>query len=283
METNQFIKATVGIVVVLLVIIAVAIPIFSGIQLGNLTTVDLEGDRYSQIEDPVTITVVNNDSSGITLKIDDKEQLYTEAQPITDIVGYLNIRVLGSLDSGLSIQIGVTTTSSMAYPILKAESESVTIGSNYIESKNGNFDLAGPVYIKDDSGGYVLFTGETADIPVSMTFIGLAGATYGAACTFENGVIVQVGNKIGDEISSLVNTEPFDVEDGFVKAILPTTIQTSVFEITALIVPQEDGEISNIEAAINSILNIIPILMIVGLIIAAVAAFITLKSRGGGA
>lgn len=274
METNQFIKATVEIVVVFLVIIAAAIPIFSGIQLGNLTTVDLEGERYSQIEDPVTITVVNNDSSGITLKIDDKEQLYTDAQPITDIVGYLNIRVMGSLESGLSIQIGVTTTSSAVYPILKEESESATIGSNYIESKLGNFDLAGPVYIKDDSGGYVLFTGETADIPVSMTFIGLTGATYGAACTFENGVIVQVRNEIGDDISSLVNTEPFDVEDGFVKAILPTTIQTSVLDITALIVPQEDGEISNIEAAINSILDIIPILMIAGLIIGVAGTFL---------
>ncbi len=274
MQSNGFIGIVIGVIVSIIVITAVAIPIFSGIQLGNLTTVDLEGERYSQIEDPVTITVVNNDSSGITLKIDDKEQLYTDAQPITDIVGYLNIRVMGSLESGLSIQIGVTTTSSTAYPILKEESESATIGSNYIGSKLGNFDLAGPVYIKDDSGGYVLFTGETADIPVSMTFIGLAGATYGAACTFENGVIVQVRNKIGDDISSLVNTEPFDVEDGFVKAILPTTIQTSVFDITALIVPQEDGEISNIEAAINSILDIIPILMIAGLIIGVAGTFL---------
>ena len=284
METNQFIKATVGVVVVFLVIVAVAILVISGINVGTTTTLDVEGQRYSLIEDPITISEVSSDSSSITIDIAGVEYTYTEGQLMSEIIGYgFDIAIIEP-------ESAVSEFSLMLHYITPTGSESfyfsnLTIEADHFVRNNMSYDLFGPAYIKDDSGGYALITEGSVDVPAHSTFIGMTANSYDSISgLFENGIMTKYGTDEQDEIPSNYDKEPFEISNGMIHITMPVIYwPPDIGSFDMLIIPLEYTVVSDSDAAIISILNIIPLLMIVGLIIAAVASFITLKSRGGGA
>lgn len=286
METNQFIKATVGVVVVFLVIVAVAIPVISGINVGTTTTLDVEGQRYSLIEDPISISKVSSDSSGITLDINGVEHTYTEQQIVMEVVAYgfkmTVVEPRGGSDD-FSVQVGYTTERGSSTFFLNK----ITLEADHFTNVPTGMDytLFGPAYLKDDSGRYALFTGESVDVPIDVTFIGINSDEFGInSGLFENGIMTKYNNKEQSDISDNYDKEPFEISDGMIHITMPVIYwPPDIGSFDMLVIPLEYTVVSDSDAAIISILNIIPLLLIVGLIIAAVAAFITLKSRGGGA
>lgn len=287
METNQFIKATVGIVVVFLVIVAVAIPVISGINVGTTTTLDVEGQRYRLIEDQISVSEVSSDSSSIILDINGVEYTYSEEQIIMEVIGYgfkmTVVEPRGAMDD-FSVQLSYISNTGGSGTFYVSN---ITIEADHFTNlRNGiSTTLWGPVYLKDDSGGYALFTGESVDVPIGVTFIGINTDKFGTnSGLFENGIMTKYNNKEQGDISDNYDTEPFEISDGMIHITMPVIYwPPNLGSFDMLIIPLEYTVVSDSDAAIISILNIIPILMIVGLIIAAVAAFITLKPRGGGA
>ena len=88
------------------------------------------------------------------------------------------------------------------------------------------------------------------------------------------------GNEYSDEIDASVSATQ---EDGLIKYSMPAKSSqanddSEYFTIGPISVMQ-----GSLDPSISSLISIIPLIMILGLVIAAVSAFITLKSREGGA
>lgn len=87
-------------------------------------------------------------------------------------------------------------------------------------------------------------------------------------------------DRYSDEIDASVSATQ---EDGLIKYTMPAKSsqaddESEYFTIGPISVMQ-----GSLDPSISSLISIIPLIMILGLVIAAVSAFITLKSRGGGA
>ena len=304
METNQFIKATVGVVVVFLVTIAVAIPIIGGFtesspgETGTNTGVsDPEWGIYG-MEDGTTITKANTNGDVLfngTAQQAAETYLFTESYclrltdggdfylpyngpaDVADIIRSMNLSIQGDILAGtvdiMSVggESGPRTLSDKLNFVLSSDAESCMTDIGYVPVNAGTADM-NPFYVNQNSeiiGFYFdaahlygLYTGSYD----SLQHIHIPNGT---ATPPTMSLTIGTSDRDATQITGFT-TDP-DLGNKKLYLFVP-----SEYYIEVPVVPQVSGPVADM-------VNLVPLLLIVGLIIAAVAAFITLKSRGGGA
>ena len=297
METNQFIKATVGVVVVFLVIIAVAIPIIGGftesspgetgensdmsganrslysiedaaaivLTLGNPTTMKINDDTI-ELENDGGISSIFTDEMSVGYT-PNNDLLFIQDNVFDSFSGTATINFDGS---HLSITYDDTTKEfdpdylyviipkQTSKPIWAGEIDYVQISTNNGESTVNAYVNAASTIVASATGSPVPFVGTYDDVKqVVLPF----PMEQNYAFNYEDlGTYIKLNSyTINGEAGSQYYT------------FVPTT-----YYMELPVEPQVSGPVADM-------VNLVPLLLIVGLIIAAVAAFITLKSRGGGA
>ena len=296
METNQFIRATVGVVVVFLVIIAVAIPIIGGFTESSPgvaeTNKEMEDPNLSlYVLEPDTVVTFENakatigdwefqfhnsssffciGATGFSITMLNSGTIMTCFNGSVQTVdgGQATITFNGSSIQLQGINVNYTGSSSSAVAVLEnqttkpdwASSEDYVQISDYSTGLDLNAYVNSNSVIYANSGNLGTFLIGTYDDMIMNVDTGLGGMEI----SFDT-------ETAGDAIHLTSYTPSGPMAGSDYNIFVPATYYTEL-----PIEPQISGPAADM-------VNLVPLLLIVGLIIAAVAAFITLKSRGGGA
>ena len=295
MEMNQFIKATVGVVVVLIVIVSVAVPILSNLSLGDTYTNDGTGLRYIQGGDH-TIEVSSGTTTidGQAIPSSDGPRIYAFGPGFMILGGYTGVQI----NRGFTLEFEVLSSSNPGAVHITDDEVTISLdsGSSKLFSFNGSayfVDPTGesnlgliPMRTSMDDFQMVVKSGTEVialwDPSISSGYAKIIG---------KEAEIVDMGVNSDSRFSGSVTKMnvglAYSESDGLATygpGDLVIWIQSSGRAAGGYIIaPIEFEMISEDQELFNSVVAVIPLILTIGLIIAAVAAFITLKSRGGGA
>lgn len=312
METNQFIKATVGVVVVFLVIIVVAIPIIGGFtesspgeMAENASTIETTDDTFLAALSPgATVSVTETEQMTINgnelpISFGSSTNLgysYIVTKDIvicvnganSTMVTYNNDVVLNPFPvnlnwSGTELSASFINTNASNEPV----SFTVPCTEMFIYGIAGaDFDMnsmlnqigAGPEYAKlEESGGTPVYVNQDTMVIVPSNNRLLFGiGTYDNVeyNILPSGSSPSISFSLGEPDGSAIQLTGYENSGN-----LPAYKVAYVPMVYYISEPTE----AQVSGPVADMINLVPLLLIVGLIIAAVAAFITLKSREGGA
>lgn len=304
MNIKGIIMMVVSVVVVIIMITSVAIPILSSISDKETFNTGYDDQlRYREISPDVTIDItfefvdgeshLNINGVDYTRFLENDSQLYLL---MTD-TGYAT----GSLQSSggiLSIirfwnpEQNDFDGSTYIWP--SNHTFEININNNTITFSGYNLDGAYSFnhgYVLDIDGKFGIYesVGDTnttisaspndviiqyADHDILFDLISISNGSILSQYGYYAGVIYS------DEINASVSAIQ---EDGLIKYMMPAkSSQAKDSSVYSTIGPISVMQ-GSLDPSISSLISIIPLIMILGLVIAAVSAFITLKSRGGGA
>ena len=292
METNQFISKVIGVVVVLIVITSVAVPILSNLSLGETHINETTGLRYSQGGDH-TIEV----SSGVTidgqaLPNSDGPQICAFGPGFMVVERYGNVQI----NRGSILEFEVLSSSNPGTIHITENRFTITA-----DGSTNYFDFKGIAYFADPTGesnlglmpmmtnldGFQVVVKSGTEIIVLYNPYDSSG--YATVIGTEAEVVGMSINLPGfaGGITEMVVGLSYSESDGLAtygpgKFTMMIGSQGRIGE-GYVIAPVEFEMISEDQELFNSVVAVIPLILTIGLIIAAVAAFITLKSREGGA
>lgn len=283
METNQFISKVIGVVVVLIVITSVAVPILSNLSLGETHINETTGLRYSQGGDH-TIEV----SSGVTI---DGQALPNSDGPRICAFGpgFMVVERYGNVQINRGSILEFEVLSSSNPGTIHITENNITITS---DGSSTWFDFKGIAYFADPTGesnlglmpmltnlddfqvvvksgteiivlydpysssGYATVIGKEAEVvSMSINVSGLAGGVtemgVGLSYSESEGLATYGPGKFTVMIGSQGRSA-----GGYV------------------IAPVEFEMISDEQRTFNSVVAAIPLIMVVGILLAAVGAFL---------
>lgn len=283
METNQFISKVIGVVVVLIVITSVAVPILSNLSLGDTHINETTGLRYSQGGDH-TIEV----SSGVTI---DGQALPNSDGPRICAFGpgFMVVERYGNvqINRGSTVEFEVLSSSNPGTIHITENRFTITA-----DGSNIYFDFKGIAYFADPTGesnlglmpmmtnlsdfqvvvksgteiivlyqpynssGYATVIGTAAEVvSMSINVSGLAGGVkemgVGLSYSESEGLATYGPGKLTVMVGSQGRSA-----GGYV------------------IAPVEFEMISDEQRIFNSVVAAIPLIMVVGILLAAVGAFL---------
>lgn len=295
MDLNSSMKNIMGVLVVMIVIVSIAIPLIAQSNMSTETsnTADSGTGRYSEYSGTLTVSI---DADGV---------IQLNGEQSTFLPGSIAFgEEFAIRSSGNSIDIMVRTTT---YSISTSNPGTITIsesGTQYrVEIATGTttstYISAGRMFIQDESGPLIDIYSATSEIitvlegteMIIMPYqYGRNGSGFGtivgsemticgmyriSTTTAASGEVTKIGFWHAPEIVSNGTTTsyigPFTFEMGRASA-------TNGDIGMHVLVPESQIYVSESQQTINSMMNIIPIIMIVGLVVAAVAALIKLKS-----
>lgn len=301
METNQFVMATVGIVVVFLVIITAAIPIIGGFTESSPG----ETAENSAVSDITTSLYTVNDGTTFSITMDELNKLYVNGAIYGEYSFVLfDDYVLPISSSITSLFIPEQTTAAIIREMSLTVNDSGITGTITTVSPTSTISInsTDPVYLALDHE-YNDVAPEWATPIDDMVLVSTDSSTIDAYVNSDSDIITLrldgyiTGFWTGtyDDLvphGSVGNSSPaFTAEnnDGVVHLTGVSGAGDGSMGDTLLniFVPKTYYSILPVEPQVSGpvadMVNLVPLLLVVGLIIAAVAAFITLKSRGGGA
>lgn len=303
MNIKGIIMMVVSVVVVIIMITSVAIPILSSISDKETFNVGYDDQlRYREISPDETIDITfefvdgeshfNINGVDYTRFLDNDSRLYFLMMDTGFVAG--NLKITG----GISSLIRIWNLEQSRF-----DGSSHDWSSNHtfeININNNTITFSG--YILD--GTYSFNHGYVLDIDGKFGIYESVGDTNTTISASPDDVIIQYADQVilldlisisngsilsqygrypggySDEIDASVSATQ---EDGLIKYTMPAKSsqaddESEYFTIGPISVMQ-----GSLDPSISSLISIIPLIMILGLVIAAVSAFITLKSRGGGA
>lgn len=162
--------------------------------------------------------------------------------------------------------------------------------SGYTDNLNGTFSL-NHGYVLDIDGKFGIYesVGDTSTtISASPDDVIIQYADHDILfdlISISNGSILsQYGYYAGATYSDEINASVSAIqEDGLIKYTMPAKSSQAKGSSEYSTIGPISVMQGSLDPSISSLISIIPLIMILGLVIAAVSAFITLKSRGGGA
>ena len=284
-QVNPFISKVIGVVVVLIVIVSVAVPVISTLTQPETITNDYEL-RYSVYDaTDVPSFTIEVDSETQTITMNDEEMnwpaqasgyravILTISQgsdPVSSIVIDNNCKLTDVGASELNdgrIEWNQDTKTLRGYSST-GSSRGFTADKIIMPDPNGNLgSFSGQFWGAAGGNTYMVGLNETGPNTVAFS------ATNNEIMTGKSGYNYTITNASIDKTDVAYE---YDVSN----AVIDYGPRVNYNPILAI------GDIDIVVEESNPIMdmiNLVPLLLVVGLIIAAVAAFITLKSRGGGA
>lgn len=297
MHTTGFLKLTVGVIVVFLIIIAVATPIISNIHIASETENPGSIQRFEYVSGEHTI--LTGDSASDPYIIDGVEY--------DDYDGYIFVAPYLKIISGNNNDLSITYVSSES-PNRIGESDyrgEIKISDSQISfdpecDGYDTIDYTGTAIVIDANGSLSMFDSNvvswvTVNSIDTVYYVSGFGAGY---IPFTDGTSGELGSFVltnpPTDRSSMVYINMYsfvDNGDGTVQFATDPQIEVrhgisypSTDEIPGrIIAPLTYSTASESDKTLDSIIQLVPLLMVVGLVVSVSAAFITLKSRGGGA
>lgn len=283
-QVNPFIGKVIGVVVVLIVIVSVAVPVISTLTQPETISNDAEL-RYSlyDAEDVPAFTIeVNHDAQTITMN---GEPVDWPAQDS----GYRAVFITKSynVDSYLITNDYYITNAGNRTESdgrLIWDPETKEFWGRTSTGGSGSSDVEG-IIIPDSDGNLSTFDESfwgNVGKETYLIFMNPSRPTSVVGVAVNNEAIV--GNYDGFLDFSVPSVENMGDAYRYDLSQTEIDISTSVQYEIALAVGEVDVIVDDGDGdPVLALINLVPLLLVVGLIIAAVAAFITLKSRGGGA
>ena len=283
METNQFIKATVGVVVVFLVIIAVAIPIIGGFtesSPGETGTNEYTSGNYA-VYIPKAGTSITLTDGALNINGEDFINYNSTISfgncMLSLLSDYYSIEIFGD-----QYLINSTHAFNLTYDGNRVTGiiETTTKGDLSIDTETAiylqNKSDSDADYVWAETALYAWSDGTDYHTNSNTVLY----AVYSNVAFYRGTVNDMIYYGTGDESMTITTTAAGD------DSLIITGVSTTTLD-THLYVPETYYAVEPVEPQVSGpvadMVNLVPLLLIVGLIIAAVAAFITLKSRGGGA
>lgn len=274
MEVNRMVTAIVGVVIMIVVVVAVAIPIISG--LDNATGENTGETARYDVGGSHTIAV---GSEGVTIDGD----AITNPSATTYIVIADTLNVSMSTAGALTL----TTVSGTTYAtttIASGGSLSLANGTaSYTATSGGvatTYDYT-KAFVYNEAGKYGAYSGAT------VKALGSTTVTAWVASSTQMGMADVKGGELTDAtaytISSTTATEQTitavtsgytENDDGSVSYTAPMTLTYSggTISATTVLAPVSYGLAG--QESVNSIIAIIPVIMVVGILLAVVGAFL---------
>lgn len=280
-QVNPFISKVIGVVVVLIVIVSVAVPVISTLTQPETISNDAEL-RYSlyAAEDVPNFTlVVDSETQTITMNDEPVDWPTQESGFRAFILAY------GAKYNVWSSECSITNDCTIAGPYgdgtITWTQDTAELYVDYGNSRSTIKDVKSLI-MPDADGSLGAFNSQ---------FWGQGGQhTYviGQRSGYETITFYCVNDETMTGTSG-VNKDPLtcpsidSIGDAYKYDVsqmefggLVTTYESAIAIGDLEVVSEESNPVMDM-------INLVPLLLVVGLIIAAVAAFITLKSRGGGA
>lgn len=283
METNQFISKVIGVVVVLLVITSVAVPTLSNLSLGDTHINETTGLRYSQGGDH-TIEV----SSGVTIDgqaipNSDGPRIFAFGPDFMVVEEYGNVQI----NRGSILEFEVLSSSNPGTIHITENRFTITI-----DGSNKYFEFKGIAYFADPTG--------ESNLGLMPTMTNLDDFQVVVKSGTEIIVLYQPYESSG--YATVIGTEAEVVSmsinrPGFAGGVKEMGVGLSYSESEGLatygpgkvtvtigsqsrmgggyvIAPVEFETISDEQEIFNSVVAAIPLIMVVGILLAAVGAFL---------
>ena len=278
MEINRFVQATIAIVVMVIVVVTVAVPI-----IGGMDTASGENSGETARYDAGGSHTIAVGSDGVTLDGD------TLANP--SATTYLVMADTLSVSMSTSGTLTLSTVSGTAYAtatIASGGNLSLANGkASYTASSGGDATVYTytKAFVYDANGAWGAYSGATVKALGSTTVTAFAASSTqmgfadvrGGTMTDATAYTISSSTATAQTITA-VTSGYAENEDGTVSYTAPMTLTYSggTISATTVLAPVSYG-IENQEA-INSMIAVVPILMVVGIVLAVVAYFIA-RSR----
>lgn len=279
MEINNFVKGVIGAMVLIVVVVAVAIPIISGLDnasgenTGETARYDAGGSHLIAVgADGVTV-------DGVTV---------ANPSATTYIVIADTLNVSMSTAGALTL----TTVSGTAYAtttMASGSSLSLANGTaSYAATSGGDATEYGysKAFVYDADGRWGAYSGATIHaLPGSTVTAWVASSTQMGLADIKGGQLVAskaytISSSTATEQTITAATSGYtETDDGSVTYTAPVTLTYSGGSISAttLLAPVSYG-IENQEA-INSLITLIPLLLVIGIVMAVIYTFLTRTGR----
>ena len=294
MEVANFVKSTIGIIVVLIVIVSVAVPILSQMEAGISERANNTTQSYVMMDDAETTVTVDYVSTS-SYKINDKTfTLTASSQTLVVLADSLWVQMLSSGSVVNDFQTGADIYLSPGDSLTFADGSwsltgSTTRSGSYTTllypSDRGDLGLfTTPVWIDDDATAYMYTNFAIADSSDDKTrkiyaLVSVTGSTstvvsasiYTTGSGYNqtlDGSLTAVLKETGE--SSRVSTQ----YNGVAWTYTPTTGSAVTSNSGVIIAPLSYTTLVGSETPVGAMISIIPMLMIVGLIVAVIALFL---------
>lgn len=275
MEMSKFIKATVSIIIMVVVVVAVAIPIIgsmdnaSGDNTGETARYSVGGSHY-----------ITYGTSGSTL---DGEDLTPGSGSITVMFGNtFNVTMATGGAVTVNYVSGATYTTETLEDggAVRISNGIATVTTN--SSDDGTTVEYSKAYTYDPDGSWGMYSADTIEALEGTTVTAwVASSTQMGFADIMGGDLV---SSTAYTISSTTATAQTitsitagytENEDGSVSYTAPVTLTYSggTISATSLIAPIHYGNANS--EAINSMIMLVPLLIVVGMIIAVIALFVS--------
>lgn len=283
METNQFISKVIGVVVVLIVITSVAVPILSNLSLGDTHINETTGLRYSQGGDH-TIEV----SSEVT--IDGQAIPNSDGPRICAFgPGFMVVERDGNVQINKSFTSGFKVLSSSNPGTIHITENKFTIMT---AGGSARFEFKGIAYFADPTGesnlGLMPMMTNLSDFQVVVKsgteIIALYDPYYSSGYATVIGTVAEVVSMsvgLPDFVENITEVGvglSYSESDGLATyGPGELTVMSGSQSRSAggyVIAPVEFETISDEQRIFNSVVAAIPLIMVVGILLAAVGAFL---------
>lgn len=302
MDISRMTTAIVAIVVMVIVVVTVAVPILTGFtesspgETGTNTQVSNPEWGIYGMEDNTTITKANisadilfngvapqatsiyifTDNYCVRFTNDNDYYIqYNGTNKDVNMIEAADLSISNGILAGTVTVLntgggGTTMISDRLIFVMSNEAERCMTDIGYVAINSGTSDMT-PFFINEDRDIYGIY--------IKSFPSGLYMGPYGSIQTFyvpynqttPPTMSLSTGMSDGDAMQITGFTTDPALGNDKIYLFVP-----SEYYIEVPVVPRVSGPVADM-------VNLVPLLLIVGLIIAAVAAFITLKSRGGGA
>lgn len=278
-QVNPFISKVIGVAVVLIVIVSVAVPVISTLTQPETISNDAEL-RYSlyAAEDVPSFTIaVDSETQTITMNGEAVDWPAQDSGYRAMIIAVKeNDRVaVGGISNDCTIagfgEDGTITWSleERKFTVTHDGSGVISPDINHLimpDTNGGLGSFVGQFWGQSGQPTYVIFTtpADYINIVRGVNDETMTGSNYHYSIT-------------ATPLDSRGDAYMYDISQINVASIDHTPGYEAVLAIGDIDIVVEESN------PIMDMINLVPLLLVVGLIIAAVAAFITLKSRGGGA
>lgn len=286
MDIDRIPKAVMGVLTALIVIVSVAVPIISGLDLSQVATIEgYDGHRYAEMGPEDTVIIGFDGSTPyISINGDRQAPIYADVDnantpPILNVIGanfYVN-KMNQELRYSYIMSDGTSTYGNPIY----SGSSLVTItydGENGMV--NGNLMAPGKVWIMVDDGEYADVS-EISDmtIPVSNAAIMAAYTGYGTMIlTLSGSDVVDYSVLAPSPLTGEPNID-ITIADGTIAYPESATLgSTSFAGVVLILAPYEVDQTPAMDKAVNDIIDVIPLIMVIGIVIAAIGLFLRSRS-----
>ena len=280
MDIDRIPKAVMGVLTALIVIVSVAVPILSGLDLSQVATIEgYDGHRYAEMGPEDTVIIGFDGSTPyISINGDRQAPIYadvnnTNTPPILNVIGanfYVN-KMNQELRYSYIMSDGTSTYGNPIY----SGSSPVTITYDGENGKvDGDLMAPGKVWIMVDDGEYADVS-EISDmtIPVSNAAIMAAYTGYGTMILTLNGSdVVDYSVLAPSPLTGEPNID-ITIADGTIAYPESATLGSTSYEgVVLILAPYEVDQTPAMDKAVNDIIDVMPLIMVVGVLVAVVSA-----------